>query len=112
RDVLALPGRRLGTRRALPLVARGRMIERAVRDQPLRDPLPRLVPDVDVGVYELLPAAQHAGVGDDVLADGGREVIDGEIERPGVEAPVLPETGRRGEDARDVDRRRRHAAVE
>src|SRR5438128_2260542 len=109
---LAAGGRGLGARHALPLGTRRRVVERAVGDQALRDALAAVVAHVHVGIGDLLAAPEDLGLGHDVLADGGGQVVDGEVERAGVEDGPAGEPRRGGEHARDVDGGGGHAAVQ
>ena len=87
-------------------------IDRAVGDEALRDPLAGVVGHVDVGVDDLLAAAEDPGLGHDVLADGRREIVDGEVQRAAAEPGPVLEASPRRQGPRDVDGRGRNPAVE
>ena len=68
-------------------------VEGPVGDEPLRDALPRVGAHVARRCTRSpCRAAAPDAVGDDVLADRGREVGDGQVERPGLELAALGES--------------------
>ena len=103
--------RRAGELSRVPSVVR-RGIDRAVGDETFRDPLAGVVGHVDFGVDDLLAAAEDSRLRHDVLADGRRDVVDGEVQRAAAEPGPVLEASPRRQGPRDVDGRGRNPAVE